>query len=296
MTGASHQLAEGRLMREKGDKPPPLRKPSASGESVAPAQRRGETKAELPGKGIILDSPEAILKLGDVIQAAINSQPALSALLFVNPAAVLEDLGFEMTAEVRGHILHALGHGRVMGEEMESLQKRLIAGLGEEGQKLNFANPSHTARILFNLLKLQPLDTQHVQAPTRPAPQSGRIERLGQVPQPRRKLSRPSARPVHAMSIAYPSYRAQFRVLDVEARLPELPVAAAAPERLSTEELLFYRDKHPLVPLLLRFQVLHHSQLPFRSAATYRDIRDGKQPNIFRSWIKAVFYPPRGVR
>ncbi|MCK6528608.1 hypothetical protein L6R50_13980 [Myxococcota bacterium] len=279
--------------------PPPGRFPATpSGVDLAEPLRRAAEEGTLPGAGVVIGKHRELILHGDRIKAALNAHPELSALLFVNPVAVLQDLGFELAPAVRQHILDALSLTGPAAAEMARLDAEIRSGLGEAGARLNLANPADTARILFEVLSVAPLETAGAVVPTRVRPLSPRLARLmAAAAHPARRAPKappPSARRRrHGTIVTVPAYKPEVVEIDPEATLPTLPRAGCAPQRVETEELVFYRDAHPLVPSLLRYQLLHHGRLPFRSPAHYREVREGSRTSVWRSWIKAVTYPER---
>lgn len=268
----------------------PLRRPTATGISVRP---QATADCPLPGEGVELATPAQLLTAGRDIQAALNAHPELTPLLFLNPALVLQDLGFSLTDDARKHVLETLAQGSAISDGMEALEQELRAELGEQAEGLRFSSASHAARIVFELLQLPPLQTEGARVPYRQGPGSARFQTLREsAGRPRRKLRKLSARPVHGSKIGFPHYRAEVRYLDLEAELPELPEASEAPAELPPETLLFYRDAHPVIFKLLQYQVLHHSRLAFATGDTYRKVRDGEQGSVWRSWIRRVHYRP----
>jgi hypothetical protein len=65
-------------------------------------------------------------------------------------------------------------------------------------------------------------------------------------------------------------YQPRFAPIDVDAELPELPFVDAAPSELPLDQLVFYRDEHPLIPKLCRYQALWCRRLTFVTAERYQ--------------------------
>jgi len=270
---------------------PPLRPPSAGGSSLSP-KLGDQANVSLPGAGIKLDSPASILAAEESILKAFRAHPELTPLLFVNPALVLRDLGFELTDHAVHHVLDALAQGEAISQELVCLDKEIRSEIGKAGDKLNLQSEKDTAKLVFKHLQVRPLAVQGIETPYRP-PSSKRIEKLRErITQKKRELkTKASARTKkRAMRLRFVEYQAD-RFLDLDAKLPDLPVADEIPETLPLNELIFYRDKHPLIVKILRYQVLQKSRLQWSTGATYRKIRDGEEGSVWRSWIKAVRYP-----
>jgi hypothetical protein len=77
----------------------------------------------------------------------------------------------------------------------------------------------------------------------------------------------------------------------LDAPVPDLKPASRAPKRVELETLYFYKDSHPLVRDVLELGILQRRAFPIQTASSYRKIRDGKRPHVFRAWIRSVRFP-----
>lgn len=250
----------------------------------------------LPGVGKELKSHRHLALNAEEIRLALNARPELGALLFINPALVLEDLGYKLSPEVRSHILRNLSLPKQTRDKMQALEREIRQALGEDAADLNLVNPSHTAQILFCHLRIHPLETSGVEPPYKPVVPSTRLKDLKPPTIKRVLRPQPPTRHGGGMTASLVNYQPQVKLLDPDGLLPILPRAEQAPSQVCTEELIFYREAHPLVPKLLCYQLLYDSQLAFRSGAIYREVRDGQRTSVWKSWIKSVnFAQGRGA-
>jgi hypothetical protein len=79
--------------------------------------------------------------------------------------------------------------------------------------------------------------------------------------------------------------------MDLDAELPPLPSASAAPKKLSLEELYFYKESHPVARQLLELGIVQRQAFPIHSADSYRRIKRGEKSNAFRGWIRGIRFP-----
>jgi len=117
-------------------------------------------------------------------------------------------------------------------------------------QPLNYSNPRHVAHIVFEILGIRPRATAGVALPTKPRP---------------RNVARLQARRGGRRDFPMP----RFAPIDFDAELPELPFADAIPSELPLEQLVFYRDEHPLIRKLCRYQSLWRRRLACVTSERY---------------------------
>lgn len=257
----------------------------------------------LPGAGIEILDEDDLLAADPAIRAALRDNPQFGPLLFVNPVMVLIDLGFTLSPAMQRHASRQLSLGAEVSDELDALADELQAAIDSE-RRLVFSNPRHVATIVFELLGVQPRATAGVAPPVRPASEvvdySGEPGPLvtgeGPIRQPRptsprarRHTRRTQVR--RGTTIMWPQYRPRHDFIDLDAALPQLEHVEEAPDELPLEQLIFYRDDHPLIPKLVRYQQLFCRRLVFATPEQYRAIRDGERGSMWRSWLGTATFP-----
>lgn len=239
-----------------------------------------------PGELLKLTRHRELALYAKDINARLNSDPDLAIMAFINPVLALNELGVKMSTEVRHHILSNLRHTPALRARRAELEQRLNEALGENPTP---QRPQWLARILFDKLKLRPLDTQGAQPNYKPVFTPEQLAPLQKLrPPPRNRyigLERKSKR--------RSSYRVEprgstVRRLDLDAPAPKLPPAKRAPSEVGLEELYFYKDMHPLARDLLEFGILQRRGVRWQSGDTYRRIKAGETKNAWRSWLTSV--------
>lgn len=92
------------------------------------------------------------------VSTRFNDNPELARLLLVNPILALEDVGVEMTREMKDHIMDSLRFPKRLVEKKERLEAELRAELQELGLPAEFPLTAEArAHLLFTVLKLPPL-------------------------------------------------------------------------------------------------------------------------------------------
>jgi hypothetical protein len=278
-------------------KPPFRLEPRPTHVSAAPV-------GSLPGAGVEIEDEVSLLAAGKVIRKALVERPELAALLFVNPVMVLLDLGFELSPAMQRHISRRLGIDGDLAREMDELEQELREAVATE-RRITLTNPKHVAYLVFELLDVRPRATAGVEPPRIPVEQAvpfsgdpGPLASSEREPKLRpRSPDRPQARrnsrrmPTRrGTTIRFQQYRPTVGFIDFGADLPLLPFIDEAPAELPLEELVFYRDDHPLIPKLCRYQALHRRRLAFATPEQYRRIRDGELGSMWRSWIDGASF------
>lgn len=186
--------------------------------------------------------------------------------------------------EVRRPITRRLDIMEDVSGELDALKDELDEALGL-GQPLDYSNPAHAARIVFEILGIRPRATAGVRPPTKPTDEpgptasgyGGPLTSSGPSKPRARSLVRPHARrnlrrePNHRRTgtVYFPLSQPRFAPIDFDAELPELPFADVTPSELPLEQLVFYRDEHPLIAKLCRYQSLWRGRLAFVTSERY---------------------------
>lgn len=222
-----------------------------------------------------------------------NARPDLSILLLLNPVLALEQIGVLLSSEMVHHVLHSRQHTPEMRKRREELEASLTKNLGEAPQP---DNPAWVARLLFEKLRIKPLETKgHTPAYIDPTPADA-LKRLQALRPKARKKYPERKHPRPATKVGLNPWKTAIRRIDLEAPLPKLQPARQAPKELPLEELYFYRDSHPLVHDLLELGVIQRRAVRIHSGASFRDILSGKKPNAFHTWFKVIRFPERQKR
>jgi hypothetical protein len=90
----------------------------------------------------------------------LNEMPDLARMLLVNPVLAFEDAGVQMTPEIREHIVQAIRFPPALQEKLDQLELDLHDELKALG--LSYRLPltaEQRSHVLFNVLKLEPIDT-----------------------------------------------------------------------------------------------------------------------------------------
>ena len=166
-----------------------------------------------------------------------------------------------ISPEVRRPINRRLGLdiGEDVSGELDALKEELTEML-RLAEPLNYSNPKHVAHIVFGILGVRPRATEGVPLPTKARPRN--LARL----QARRNVRR---EPIHCPSSLHFPLFPRFAPIDFDAELPELPFADATPSELPLEQLVFYRDEHPLIRKLCRYQALWRRRLACVTSERY---------------------------
>lgn len=234
--------------------------------------------ASKPGVGIEIVDETTLLAARRSIRAAVRSHPELSGLLFVNPVMALLDLGFRISPAMQRHISCRLGTGDDVSGELDAIEQELNEAL-QLPQPLTYSNPKHVARIVFEILAIRPRATADVAPPMKSADDfvssSGYSPLVPHEATPKarpRNLARLHARRNNRRGHSPRHHHPHFALIDFDAALPELPFVDVAPSELPLEQLVFYRDAHPLIPKLCRYQALWRRRLALATQEPYHHI------------------------
>jgi hypothetical protein len=221
------------------------------------------------------------------IAKRINSDPALSVLLLINPVLAFKEFGVTVSPEVSKHIMHTLRYLPAVQDKHDALQTSLSEALGETPRP---TDPAWLARTLFDKLKVQPLDTQGLTPAYKTPLDADAMQRLQQL-LPQQKPRYPNRQKlipiVSSVRVAPPP--PAVRALDLDAALPaSLPKASTAPATVTLTDLYFYKDSNPIARQLLEYGMTIQLAIAFHTPATFRAVRDGTQSDPFRAWIQSV--------
>lgn len=260
----------------------PARPPRPALRARAPIDARPDFPALAVGshRELVVRQPEIVRRL--------HAHPELALMLFVNPVLALRDFGIELGPEMVDHVLRSLQHPPRLRARRDELEASLTKALGRPPQP---NDPEWLASALFGQLQLPALDTSgHEPVYRSPLPPEA-IERLEQL-RPRFRNERGDRpRRFGGMVVRLKEWHPTARRLDLDAPIPELPWASAAPTSLTLEELYFYKDMSPVARDLLELGIIRRRAFPVQSADAYRRIKRGEKANAFRGWITALRFP-----
>jgi hypothetical protein len=258
-------------------------------ESLKPARQR-------PGLDMEIVDETTLLAAGKALRAAMHSHPDFAGLLFINPVMLLLDLGFTLSPAMQHHISHFLGSGEDTPGELDALEQELNEAIGRP-RALTYSNPKHVARIVFEILGIRPRATAGIVPPMKTAEQIVPMSRtkVGTRSANRSKVRRNTRHKSVRRGASVRPHQSQrgLDVIDFDAELPQLPFVDVAPDELPLEELMFYRDEHPLIPKLCRYQTLWRRRLAFATPEPYGPVHDGEPGAVWRSWIDNANFPRR---
>lgn len=239
-----------------------------------------------------LDSHRALAQGQPAITSRINSDPALSVMLLINPVLAFKEFGVDVTPEVSRHIMHTLQFLPAARKQHDALEQSLTQALGEAPRPNDAAWLAHT---LFEKLKVQPYDTTGLKPAYAEVLDQATLHKLQSL-RPARKPRYPQTRLIKKTSrLGLAPTAPAVRLFDLTAALPAMRPAAQAPQKLSLTELYFYKDSNPVARQLLEYGMVLQLGFSFNTPAAFRQVRDGSKPNAFRAWIKAVRFdgPPK---
>ena len=217
----------------------------------------------------------------------LNANPQLAALMLINPALVLQDIGFKPSRKITHHLLHTLQHPPQLRQRREQLEQKLTQALQEKPRP---NDAKWASNFLFVKLQIQPLNTQG-QIPLYSEPidsqSMGQLQALR--PKPRGQRYQEAAADGTAIALIPAPVRA--RRLDLDAVLPELQSTDEILDLIVLETLYFYKDEHPLVRDVLELGIIQQQGFPIQTADSYRRIKKGERSNVFHSWINEVRFP-----
>jgi hypothetical protein len=225
------------------------------------------------------------------IAERIAADPAYSVMLAINPVLALEGYGVVLTPELRDHVLRTLQYRGPARERYEALVAQLTKALGGSPRP---DDPAWLANLVFVQLGLPPRDTARAKPVYKAPPNAAALARIETL-RPRRVVRYPHLRRSQVKSVlAFAPWQEAQRSLDLDAPLPDLPHAATAPDRLTLDELWFYKDQHHLVRDVLEFGILQRSALRIHTPDAFRRIAAGQQRSAFRLWIRSIRFKDRG--
>jgi hypothetical protein len=99
------------------------------------------------------------------ISTRFNNNPDLARLVFVNPILAFEDVGVQLSAEMKRHIMDRMRFPPKLKEKTARLEKELKEELAQlkVAAELPFT-PEQRADLLFNVLRVKPLDADKANA------------------------------------------------------------------------------------------------------------------------------------
>jgi hypothetical protein len=242
-----------------------------------------------PGDGPIRinSHKELAAKQHEIVQR-LERDPTLAKMLLLNPVLAFRDAGVELSPDLASHVLHTIQHSADTRARRMELESKLKQELGENAQP---NDPAWVSKVLFEKLKVQPLDTTGYQPAYKPPVDEQTLERLDKVIQPTRKsVPRPMPRPVHSTVLNVVPPAATLNRLDLQAPVPKLPPARTAPEKMDLATLFFYKDKLPIIADILELGIIQRQSFPVQTPDSYRKIKDGEKPNPTGAWIKSVTF------
>lgn len=290
-TGAKKSAAK----RTAPSKPAARSKPSASARAGTKATRKASAKSAASKATRVTGDPGELLELtrhrelalyAKEINARLNSDPDLAIMAFINPALALNELGVKLSTEVRHHILSSLRHTPALRTRRAELEQSITAALGENPTP---QRPRWLARVLFDTLGLQPLDTQNAQPNYKPVLTPEQLAPLQKLrPPPRNRYAGLERKSKRRSSYRVEPKGSTVRRLDLDTPAPELPATKRAPSSVTLEELYFYKDMHPVARDLLELGILQRRGVRWQSGDAYRRIKAGETKNAWRSWLTSV--------
>ena len=216
------------------------------------------------------------------ILSRFQANPDFIRLMFLNPVLAFQEMGVNLSANLQDHILRAIQHPPAFRARVDELQKSLTEALGEPPQP---RDPQWLRRILFEKLRVQPLDTSG----RKPAYRSWAGQFTGLAPT---KPRYPQPRRTKSPQVTIPAVRPAARNLDLDAPVATLG-PGPMPDAVDLETLYFYRGSHPLVQPLLELGVLQLRSLPILTGERFRKVRDGESRSPVRTWIQSIRFNER---
>jgi len=238
---------------------------------------------------IVIGSHRQLIGLQREIFKRLNANPQLAALMLINPALALQDIGFKASREITHHMLHTLQHPPQLRQRREYLEQKLKQALQEKPRP---NDAKWVKKILFVKLQIQPLNTQGLTPQYIEPIDSQAIERLQALrPKPRGQRYQEASASAGGTAITLMPVPARVRRLDLDAVLPELQPTNEILDSIGLETLYFYKDSHPLVRDVLELGIIQQQSFPIQTADSYRQIKKGKKNNAFYAWIDEVHFP-----
>jgi hypothetical protein len=230
---------------------------------------------------------ELVVRQPEIVRR-LHAHPELALMLFINPVLAFRDFGIELSPEMADHVLRSLQHPPRLRARRDELEASLTRALGTPPRP---EDPAWLARTLFGQLQLPALDTSgHAPVYRSPLPPDA-IERLEKVRPRFRNQRGDRPRRLGGMVVRLKEWHPSARRLDLDATIPELPWAAAAPASLTLEELYFYKDMSPVARELLELGIIRRRAFPVQSGDSYRRIKRGEKASAFRGWLTALRFP-----
>ncbi len=237
---------------------------------------------------IVINSHSGLVTEQQKIFKRINENPEISRLFFINPVLAFKELNVSLSPKIADHVLRTLQHDTADRERRAALEEKLRTELGEPPQP---NNPAWLARILFDKLKLQPLQTRGRQPTFRPPLNEDILKRLQEL-RPKPRIPPPPLKgPGFGTGVRVAGWKPSFQKIDLDAPAPSLPAAKQKPKSVSLDALFFYKDLNPAAHDLLELGLIQKRGVNFHSSADYRKSRSGQKYNAFHAWIKSVHFP-----
>jgi len=102
--------------------------------------------AKVPGERIAIESEKDLKKHAVSILRRINEDERGGLLFLINPVFALEEAGFDLSDEMRRHILHGLRYGARAKARIAELNKALA---DVAGRPIDALSDEQVARLLF---------------------------------------------------------------------------------------------------------------------------------------------------
>ncbi len=220
-----------------------------------------------------------------VILAQLNANPELVTAMLINPAAAIQEAGFRLGPEIASHVMETARFSKTAATRRDHLQKSLETSLGEPPQPMN---PAWVRNMLFEKLRIQPLETAGVEPVYRDAITAAERERLQRLRPVMRRAAVKTPKPLHGVAVIVDLIHKSPLRFDLDAKLPAMKPAAKPPENVDLNTLYLYKDSHPAIRDLIELTVLTRSAFPIHTPESYRQIRSGAKPNPLRTWVKTV--------
>lgn len=274
----------------------PPKRPQDSARRASPTRRTRQRVTEVPQSDAETDFPPLAINSHRALRARqteisrrLNARPDVAPLLLVNPALALGEINVSLSPPMVDHVLRGLMHPLALRQRREELTQSLTKAIGAFPQP---NNPEWVATLLFETLGAPPLNTRGQQPVYLPPLAADAMERLQALrPPPRRgpRYERPHrlGEPVLQVVTSRPTRRR----LDLDAQLPALRPLKVAPRRVDLETLYFYKDVDPIVRDLLELGIIQCRAFPIRTSDSFRRIKQGRESNVFRTWITEMVFP-----
>lgn len=99
------------------------------------------------------------------ISTRLNNNPDLARLVFVNPILAFEDVGVQLSPEMKRHIMDRIRFPPKLKEKIARLEQELKDELAQLHVKAELPlTPERRAELLFKVLQVQPLDPDKANA------------------------------------------------------------------------------------------------------------------------------------